>query len=136
MITRSVYNTIKLRVKEYCDLNNSIPMTRAYVVNFHRGQVQFNVLRHMREADKSGNETGCGCEYCVTLQRYAGARKFLHRLYKQLYYEDNYQIGPLTTLEDSYKKIEKQEDYCVELRNKLVTLGENLEIPKSVKRKE
>jgi len=117
----------------YANNHNSVPVIRAFITKFHRDDVGFSIHSHVSGFKSSGHSTGCGCPYCITLYRYAREKILLHRLNKNLDFE--FEIGPLASHNHSLINIRNKEKECKRLREKLVQLAENLEIPNSVKRK-
>lgn len=51
--------------------------------------LNFDLQSHKIHQDKSGNTIGCGCTYCITLNRYANLKKLIHRINSRLL-NDNY----------------------------------------------
>ena len=125
---------LKERAVDYCNAINPQIVAGAIITHYTRIEGNFIPDTHSLRKDKLGGRTsGCGCDYCTTLHKYVRARLVLHHLKNQLY--KDYFYPPLNTLESLNQAIDKQYNYCLKLRHKLVKLGETMKVPNSIKRK-
>ncbi len=129
----NVATVLRKKAIEFCNKHNRAVMVEALKVHYHRDKESFDVVYHTKNNDKTGFTNGCGCKYCMTLHRYAKAKKTLHRLEKKL--EKDYVSPPYRSYEEISETAISQKKYCEELRRKLVEISINLQVPNSIKRK-
>lgn len=84
--------------------------------------LKFDLQRHNIYQDKSGNTIGCGCIYCITLNRYANLKKLIHRINKRLL-DDNYIYVNKKQEEADYNYLKTLKSICTttkEQKNNLI----------------
>lgn len=126
-------NILQSRAVDYCNVINDQIVANVIMVRYNRDMNGYIPSLHILRHSKLGRSIGCGCKYCLTLQRYVSSRLILHRLKKQRYWD--FLQPPYDTIKKLNDAILKQNKYCFNLRNDLVVTGSAMKVPSSVKKR-